>query len=94
MLRNVIIGLSAAALVGGVLGMAYGGFPAGIVLIVWGVLGLIGTLYERFRYKPLEATAPLGDWEETDEKFIDDETGKTVTVFIERRTGERKYVSR
>ena len=65
----------------------------GTALLFWGGLIVIGTLYERFRYKPLEDHKPGPGWEATSERFIDDETGKPVTVFIERRTGERKYVS-
>lgn len=94
MLRNLIVGLSAAALVGGGLAVAYGAGPAGLVFAAAGVLGLVGTLYERARYKPAEKAPPLGDWQETTERFIDAETGKTVTVYVERRTGERRYVGR
>jgi hypothetical protein len=34
------------------------------------------------------------DWVETTERFIDDETGEPVTVYVQSATGERKYVSR
>ncbi|HVX82537.1 MAG: hypothetical protein ACTHOR_13345 [Devosia sp.] len=94
MLRNAVLVLSAACLAGGVIALVYGAVPAGLMFVLWGVLGLVGTLYERLRYKPLESGPPLGNWEETSEKFVDGETGKTVTVYVERRTGERKYVSR
>jgi hypothetical protein len=43
-------------------------------------------------YKPLVAKAPGPGWQRTDERFVDDETGATVTVFVEPGTGERAYV--
>jgi hypothetical protein len=36
--------------------------PAGIALIGWGVLLLIGLLIERWRYKPLGERRPGPDW--------------------------------
>jgi len=62
-------------------------------LIGIGVAALVlGIVYERFRYKPLETVRPGTGWERTTERFIDDETGKPVTVYIQPETGERKYV--
>jgi hypothetical protein len=37
--------------------------------------------------------APGPGWEATGERFIDDETGRAVTVYIERASGERRYVN-
>ena len=91
--RSLLIALGAALLAGGVLCFEAGQLPAAAMLAVWGLLIIVGTLYERFRYKPLEA-APLGrGWTRTAERFIDGETGKPVTVYVEDRTGERKYVA-
>ena len=45
-----------------------------------------------FRYRPVGETAPGPDWQITDERFIDDESGKPVTVYIKPKTGERRYV--
>jgi len=93
MARSLLIALGAALLAGGVLCLRAGQFPAAAMLCLWGALLIVGTLYERFRYKPLEA-APLGrGWTRTTERFIDGETGKPVTVYVEDRTGERKYVA-
>ena len=93
MLRGILIALGAASLVGGIIALWAGAYPSVLVFAVWGVLLVVGTLYERFRYKPIEAR-PLGPgWAATGERFIDDETGKPVTVYVEARTGERKYVN-
>jgi hypothetical protein len=40
------------------------------------------------------AARPLGgNWRPTDEKFVDPETGRLVTVWFDPVTGDRKYVS-
>ena len=50
-------------------------------------------MFERWRYKPL-TDARLGpDWVATDERFVDPETGKLVTVYYHPATGERRYVA-
>ena len=74
MARSLLVVLGAALLAGGVLCLQAGQFPAAAMLCLWGALLIVGTLYERFRYKPLEA-APLGrGWTRTTERFIDGET--------------------
>jgi hypothetical protein len=60
--------------------------------VVTGLL-LIGVLFERYRYQRLLTHAPGAGWQATDERFIDPETGKTVTVFFNAATGERRYVA-
>jgi hypothetical protein len=61
-------------------------------LIIWGAILLAALIYERFRYKPLEQKSPGPGWERTSERFVDAESGKTVTVYLEPKTGERQYV--
>jgi hypothetical protein len=57
-----------------------------------GVVVLIGTLFERWRYRHIEE--PLnGNWQRTSEKFIDPSTGDPVEVMFNPRTGERRYVA-
>lgn len=91
--RSLLVALGAALLAGGALCLQAGQYPAAAMLCLWGAMLIVGALYERFRYKPLEA-APLGPgWTRTTERFIDHETGRPVTVYIEDRTGERKYVA-
>ena len=59
---------------------------------VWGVLLFIGLALERWRYKPLTDSSPGPGFSITDERFVDPETGKTVTVYFNATTGERRYV--
>lgn len=92
MLRNWLIGIGVAVLAIGAVVMATTGIPPSIVFLCWGAMLVLGIVFERFRYKPLEAQAPGAGWERTTERFIDDETGKPVTVYVQPQTGERKYV--
>ncbi len=68
-------------------------FPAAIMFAVWAAIFLIGLVVERWRYKGLAATPPGPDWQRTDERFVDPETGKLVTVYFHPRTGERRYIA-
>lgn len=80
----VLLGLGAIALLTGLL-------PSSLVLGVWGVLIVVGVVYERFRYKGLEPGTPGPGWRGTDERFIDPESGVPVRVYT-NGAGERRYV--
>jgi hypothetical protein len=63
--------------------------------LCWGAFGaavLVGTLYERVRYKALLARPPGGNFQKTAERFLDPESGKPVTVYTDPASGERLYV--
>ena len=92
MLRKAVLALGAGVLVCGLIAMFAGAYPAALACAVWGALIVAGIVFERFRYKPLERAVPAGRWQRTAERFVDDETGEPVTVFIDPETGERKYV--
>ena len=71
---------------------------AGVVLPAiyagaFGVLLFVGLAFERWRYKPLAERPPGPDWVATDERFIDPETGRLVTVYHHPQTGERRYIA-
>jgi hypothetical protein len=57
-----------------------------------GVIVLIGTLFERWRYRHIEEP-PKGQWQRTGEQFFDPSTGNPVEVMFDPRTGERRYVA-
>ena len=71
---------------------ALGCFPAAGMLAVWAAILLVGLLIERWRYKPLAERPPGPDWQRTEERFVDPETGKLVTVYFHPSTGERRYI--
>jgi uncharacterized membrane protein len=68
-------------------------FPAAGIVAGWAVVLFVGLLIERWRYKPLSGVRPGPDWQATDERFVDPETGKLVTVYFHPATGERRYVA-
>jgi hypothetical protein len=92
MLRNVLLILSLAVLASGVVCLLFRIAAPAYTLIIWGTILFAAVVYERFRYKPLEHKSPGPGWERTSERFVDAESGKTVTVYVEPRTGERQYV--
>jgi|HubBroStandDraft_5_1064220.scaffolds.fasta_scaffold849312_2 hypothetical protein len=92
MLRGAVLVIAAAVLAGGSVALVTGAFSPAFFLGLWGALIVIGTLYERVRYKPLLEQPPGPDWEKTPERFLDPETGKPVTVYVEPGSGARQYV--
>lgn len=89
MLRTALLIVAGVSLAIGVMGIGAGyGWP----LVCWGAILALGILYERFRYKPVKREPPGPEWERTTERFIDDETGRTITVYTRKDTGERQYV--
>ena len=91
MLRPVLIALGIIAVLAGI-GLLATAHWTGISMLIAGGLLLIGTLYERVHYKKPVAHAPGPGWQRTSERFIDDETGRAITVWVEPKTGERAYV--
>jgi hypothetical protein len=65
---------------------------ADYLALVSGLICLASVL-ERFRYKTVEDGPPGRGWVETDERFIDPETNRRVTVFYNPSSGERRYVA-
>ncbi|HWA90020.1 MAG TPA: hypothetical protein VG889_08305 [Rhizomicrobium sp.] len=92
MLRSALIAVGALCVVCGLAGLATGTLAAGWA-VFWGAILLLGTVLERVRYKQLENGRPGPGWIATSERFIDDETGKPVRVWLEPATGERRYVT-
>ncbi|HEY5336797.1 MAG TPA: hypothetical protein VIJ85_01220 [Rhizomicrobium sp.] len=93
MLHSLTLALGVIALVGGLVSLAIGIFPPAFVFLSWGILIVAGTVFERYRYKPIAAAAPHGRWVKTTERFIDEQTGKPVTVYLDPESGERQYVN-
>lgn len=92
MLRNALIAVGVVSMLCGLIALATGLFPPFAIFGFWGVLLLVGTVFERVIYKPIDPARPGPGWERTQERFVDDATGKAVTVYIEPKTGERAYV--
>ena len=56
-----------------------------------GILLILGTLFERWRYTRSDEAGGKR-WESTGERFTDPKTGKIVEVMYDPTTGERRYV--
>jgi hypothetical protein len=87
----IILGLALLALGGGLAMHLRTPFPA-LVPIGAGALVLLGTLFERHRYRRLGDAPPGPGWTDTGERFRDPETDATVAVFFHAPSGERRYV--
>jgi hypothetical protein len=92
MLRTVVIAAAAILTCVGIGLIAFGIHGPGWQALAIGSVVLIGTLFERWRYRRIEQP-PKGDWQRTGEQFIDPSTGDPVEVMFDPRTGERRYVA-
>jgi hypothetical protein len=92
MLRTVVIAAAALLTCVGIGLIACGIHAPGWQALATGVIVLIGTLFERWRYRHIEEP-PEGDWHRTGEQFIDPSSGDPVEVMFDPRTGERRYVA-
>ena len=93
-LSTFALGLGLVLLASAVVSVIAG---APIPLIAWtggvGLMLIIGTIFERVRYKDVAPTPPLGPgWVETQERFRDPATDRWVQVYFKPETGERSYV--
>lgn len=63
----------------------------GIQTFTGGTVILLGTLFERWRYRNRNVTASRGDWQPTGERFVDPGTGEKMEVLYDPESGERLY---
>jgi hypothetical protein len=107
-IARVLVGVLGALLLLGALGVASGGGPTllAVFLFVPGAALLAGVILERTRYRSLAAEqtgaghGPGGGepgpaearFRATDERFVDPTTGVPMRVYLDARTGERRYV--
>jgi hypothetical protein len=91
MLRNFLIAFTAILTCVG-FALIVNGVPVpGWQAFIFGAILLLGTLFERWRYRRIGAL-PKGNWQKTDEKFFDPSSGVPVEVVFDPNTGERRYV--
>lgn len=90
MLRTVVLALGGIAVAAGAVLVSGGTRGSGIYLICVGLAMVLGTAFERWRYR----TSPPASacWERTGERFEDPTTGETMEVHYDRTSGERRYV--
>lgn len=61
----------------------------GMELLALGVLGILGTVFERWRYR--KRLPPQAPWQPTGERFEDPATGELIEVLYDPISGERRY---
>ena len=93
MLRTAVVALAATLTCVGIGLVVFGVRTPGWQALISGAIVLIGTLFERWRYRRIEER-PNGRWQRTDEQFIDPSTGEAVEVMFDPSTGERRYVAK
>ena len=90
MLRTIVLALGCIAVAAGAVLVGAGTRGAGIYLMCVGVAVILGTAFERWRYR--NAPPAGASWERTGERFQDPATGETLEVQYDRASGERRYV--
>jgi hypothetical protein len=92
MLRTFVIAVAAILTCAGIALLVFGFRAPGWQALIIGVTVLIGTAFERWRYRQIEE-APNGQWQRTNERFLDPSTGDPIDVMFDPRTGERRYIA-
>ncbi len=92
MLRRGLLVAAALVLILGAAALATGLVGRSLVFMAWGAFLVAAITFERITYKQLASKSPGPGWERTTERFVDEETGRMVTVYIQPETGERVYV--
>ena len=69
----------------------FAGTESGWPMTVWGLVLVVAVVFERWRYRGREQMAS-GEWQATEERFVDPESGRLMQVFYQPTTGERRYV--
>jgi hypothetical protein len=93
MLRPMLIVAAAVLTCIGLGLIACGVAVPGWQTLIVGLILLIGTVFERWRYRRI-GDVPKGNWQQTGEEFIDPSTGVPVEVLYDAHTGERRYVAK
>ena len=90
MLRNVVLGVGLAWLaIGSWLTLVD---AAGWPMLVVPAIVVAGIVFERVNYRGNASDTADPGWRPTNERFLDEATGRPVTVWFNATTGERRYV--
>jgi uncharacterized membrane protein HdeD (DUF308 family) len=91
-MRRGLITIGVLVVIVGVVALVSGILSTSFVFLFWGGVLIVLIAFERVRYKRLEGKSPGPGWQRTTERFVDEETGAMVTVYVQPETGERAYV--
>jgi hypothetical protein len=90
MLRTFVLVIAMLLFTAAVIGAVID--PAVWPTLIAATFVLAGIVFERRRYGASQAKPIGGGWRETSERFVDDASGRPVTVWYNDATGERRYV--
>ena len=106
--RIAVAIIATLVLLSGLLALGVGAGLSGLWLVIGSAVVLVALAIERNRYRSeaaersFESTGPGGGepsgpleprFRRTAETFVDPTTGTTMRVFVDGRTGERRYVA-
>lgn len=106
--RAAVALVATLVLLAGLLALSVGAGVSGLWLVIGAAVILVALAIERNRYRSeaaersFESTGPGGGepsgrleprFRRTAETFVDPTTGTTMRVFVDGRTGERRYVA-
>jgi hypothetical protein len=103
--RILLVVVSAAIMLGGLVAVIGGEVGPGLWAVVLGAVGLLAVAFERSRYRSQtaerssaspgpgggEPDPPLAPFRATEERFVDPTTGRSMRVYVDPATGERRY---
>ena len=90
MLRTAVLIFGCLVLLLGAFLCSLGAGFGGVQTLIVGAIFVLGTLFERWRYNNKNAPTDA-DWQVTGERFVDPESGKSMEVLYDPRSGERQY---
>ncbi len=93
MLRKAVLAFATLLAGIGVYLLLKGITASGVQSLGVGLLIILGTLFERWRYSHNDRHLD-SRWQATGERFADPTTGKDIEVFYDPASGERRYVER
>ncbi len=91
MLRALLLVVALVGLVVGLwaVAMQWTAWP----MLIFPALLLVGIVFERVHYRgSASVESPDRNWRPTNERFLDEATGRPVTVWFNPTTGERRYI--
>jgi hypothetical protein len=98
---RIIVGTVGALMLLGGLALAFAGFPGSVLGAIWLIVGgsvlVIAVLIEVSRYRAGpgggEPAIPGPPFRPTDEVFVDPTSNRSMRVYVDATTGERRYVA-
>lgn len=103
--RVLIVAVAALLMLVGLVAIAVGEAPSGLWTLAMGAIGILAVAFERTRYRSEsggresgspglgggDAEPPGLPFRATDELFVDPTSGRSMRVYVNPASGERRY---